>query len=263
MKRTIIYIFILLGIVAPTISAKTTARLIEQADSAYTTDDFATAAQLYTQAIDSIGSSTALYYNLGNAYYRMGHLGKAIVNYERALRLDPTNQDARDNLEFVNAKITDKIGDNGTFISNTIDNIVSSAHPNTWSMIALISFILMLGGAVVYIFMENIAIRKIGFFGGIVLLIISIITNIFAITGTNKAKSHTSAIVIEPSTILSTSPRQPKDRNEEAFLLHEGTKVEILDSVTVPADTAGRKWYDVSIDNSHRAWISSTAIEKI
>ncbi|MDE6305037.1 MAG: tetratricopeptide repeat protein [Muribaculaceae bacterium] len=262
MKRHIIYILAILGLIVPAADCQA-AGIIEQADSAYTADDFATAARLYTEAIDSIGSSATLYYNLGNAYYRMGNLGKAIVNYERSLRLDPTNQDARENLAFVNARITDQIGDSGTFLSNTVDNIVASAHPDTWGLIALSSFILMLGAIALYVFASNVAIRKTGFFGGLILLAVTIIANILAFRGAGKAQSHTTAIVIEPSTILSTSPRQPKDRSEEAFLLHEGTKVEILDSVAVPADTTGRKWYDVSVDNSHRAWISSDAIEKI
>ena len=143
MKRHIIYILAILGFIVPSADCRAT-DIIEQADSAYTADDFATAARLYTEAIDSIGSSATLYYNLGNAYYRMGNLGKAIVNYERSLRLDPTNQDARENLAFVNARITDQIGDSGTFLSNTVDNIVASAHPDTWGLIALSSFILML-----------------------------------------------------------------------------------------------------------------------
>ena len=65
------------------------------------------------------------------------------------------------------------------------------------------------------------------------------------------------------SDILSTSPREPKDRSEEAMLLHEGTRVRILDSVAAPGDTTGLKWYDVSIDNHHRAWIKSTDVEII
>lgn len=262
MKRHIIYILAIIGMIAPALTCKG-ADIIEQADSAYTADDFTTAARLYNEAIDSLGSSSMLFYNLGNAYYRMGNLGKAIVSYERSLRLDPTNRDARENLAFVNAKITDQIGDSGTFISNTFDKVVSAAHPDTWGYIALGAFILMLGAIALYVFASNVTVRKIGFFGAFILLLVTAATNLLASRGAGKAQSHTTAIVIEPSTILSTSPRQPKDRSEEAFLLHEGTKVEILDSVAVPADTAGRKWYDVSVDNTHRAWIASDAIEKI
>lgn len=262
MKRHITYLSVVVSFVFAVFTCNA-ASVIEQADSAYMADDFATAARLYNEAIDTEGSSSMLFYNLGNAYYRMGNLGKAIVNYERSLRLDPTNRDARENLAFVNSKITDQIGDSGTFISNTIDTVVAAAHPDTWGYIGIASFVLMLGAIALYVFAGNVAVRKVGFFGAFILLIVTVAANILAVKGADKAQSHTTAIVIEPSAILSTSPRQPKDRSEEAFLLHEGTKVQILDSVAMPADTTGRKWYDVSVDNTHRAWISSEAIEKI
>ncbi|MDE5979645.1 MAG: tetratricopeptide repeat protein, partial [Muribaculaceae bacterium] len=90
--------------------------LAQQADSAYSADNFVMAEALYLKALEAGGSSSTLFYNLGNAYYRQGNLGKAIVNYERALKLDPTNADARANLEFVNSKITDKQIDSGSYM---------------------------------------------------------------------------------------------------------------------------------------------------
>lgn len=260
MRHNIILI-ILTALIAPVSSHA--ASIIEQADSAYVNDDFNTAARLYTEAIDSLGSSPELYFNLGNAYYRLGKNGMAIANYERALRLDPTNKDARENLEFVNTKITDRVGDSGTFISNSYNRIVSMAHPDTWALIGLSTFIVMLACVALYVFSSNIVLRKTGFFGGFILLMICVATNILAYSGSVKARTHTTAVVTEPSTILSTSPRTPKDRSEEAFLLHEGTKVEILDSVSTASDDNGTKWYEVSVDNTHRAWISSNDIEKI
>ena len=66
----------------------------------------------------------------------MGELGKAILSYERALRLDPTFDDARNNLEFVNSKITDRAGATGTFMGNALDSVANSAKSNTWSWLA-------------------------------------------------------------------------------------------------------------------------------
>lgn len=237
--------------------------LSEQADSAYMRDDFATAAALYQQIITEEGTSSDLYYNLGNAYYRQGMLGKAIVYYERALKLNPTNKEALSNLAFVNSKITDIPGDKGTFISNTFNNIASKLHSNTWATIAIVSFIMLLVGIAMYVFSSNIAIRKSGFFGALILLVATIITNVFAYMSALRSTSDNEAIIITPSTLLSTSPREPKDRSEEAMLLHEGTKVEILDSVKNGIDSSAIIWYDVQVDNTHRAWIKSSAVEKI
>ena len=99
--RTIIY-SILLGISTLVADASD---LTAKADSAYMNDQFAEAARLYLEAAEQEGTSSDLYYNIGNSYYRQNKLGEAILYYERAIRLDPLNKDARTNLEFVNTRI--------------------------------------------------------------------------------------------------------------------------------------------------------------
>ena len=234
---------------------------VAEADSAYVQDDFARAAALYQQAIDSLGPSAERYYNLGNSYYRTGKLGQAIISYERALRMDPSNQDIKDNLEYVNTKITDKPSVNESLVSEAMDTASQSLHPNSWAWIALATFILALAGVCLYFFVDSVKLRKLGFFGAGVLLILCILANIFAYRGARKATATNTAVIVTPSVILSTTPRQPKDRTEEAMLLHEGTKVEILDSISGQKEK--EMWYDVKVDDTHRAWISSEAIEII
>lgn len=235
------------------------ANIIAEADSAYMADDFLNAASLYDSAIDSLGPSADRYYNLGNAYYRAGLPGMAIVSYERALRLDPTNSDIKENLEFVNSKTVDRIESASGLISGATDRLASGMHPNVWALIGLGAFIMALGGVCVYFFCSGVTLRKVGFFGAGVLVIVCVLANVLAVRATRLASASDSAIVISPSVILSTTPRTPKDRTEEALLLHEGTKVTLLDSIAGPDKT----WYDVRVDNEHRAWIPADAIEII
>lgn len=249
---------LLVGIFISSLSVRAS---VADADSAYMADDFLTAASLYQEAIDSLGPSAERYYNLGNAYYRAGLNGMAIVSYERALRLDPSNADAKDNLEFVNSKITDRAASTGSLFGSAADKVASAVHPNVWAWIALGCFILALVGVCVYFLADAVILRKTGFFGGGLLLILAIAGNFLAWRGTRAAVGTDSAVVVSPSVILSTTPRQPKDRTEEAMLLHEGTKLEILDSI--PGTGKDRMWYDVKVDNAHRAWISSAAVEII
>ena len=122
---------------------------------------------------------------------------------------------------------------------------------------------LTLIGVLAYIFSNIIVVRKIGFFGGFVTLIATGIFIFFAYRSAAIAVADDAAIITVPSTILSTSPRVPKDRNQEAMLLHEGTKVMILDSVKSTTDSVNSLWYDVAVDNNHRAWINAAAVEKI
>lgn len=252
-----IYLTLILLFITMSVSANS---LSEQADSAYTEDNFVEAINLYNEIIKEEGASSILYYNLGNSYYRIGQLGKAIVCYERSIILNPNNEEARINLDFVRNQITDRPGDNGTWISNTLNKLITSTHANTWAISALLSFILLLSAIIIYIYSSKVSFRKLGFFSALIFLVISIVCNVFAFKAAVIANTHNMAIIIEPSTILSTSPRIPKDRTEEALLLHEGTKIEILDSIS---NSDFDKWYDVKIDNTHRAWINSNAIEII
>lgn len=235
----------------------------QRADSAYNAEQYPDAINLYLEAIKTDGTSSTLYYNLGNAYYRNGDIAKAIISYERALRLNPTNGDAKANLEFVNSKIVDKKGETGTFFSNLMDSFSGIAHSNTWAWIALVFFVITIAAAALYMFTSAIMLRKVGFFGGIVSLLVTVITIILSICAKNIAQNKESAVVTAPSTILSTSPRTPKNRTEEAMLLHEGTKVQILDSVSAKVDSVAVMWYDVQVDNNHRAWIKSSDVEII
>lgn len=237
--------------------------LAERADSAYTADRFADAVELYSRAIAEEGPTATLYYNLGNAYYRLDQPGKAIVAYERALRIDPSMADARANLEFVNSRITDRPGERGSFLSRMADRTASLTAANSWAWIAFGLFMLTAGAVVLYMLGPTVMMRKAGFFGGILCLAAFLLTLLIALRAASIASDRDTAIVIAPSTILSTSPREPKDRSEEAMLLHEGTRINILDSIAAPADTTGLKWYDAAIDNTHRAWIRSTDVERI
>lgn len=237
--------------------------LSQRADSAYTADNYAEAAELYLKAAETEGTSSSLFYNIGNTYYRLGQPGKSILYYERALKLDPTNRDARANLDFVNSRIIDQPGDRGSVMSKIVDDSVSMAHSNTWSMMALGGFIILLGAIAIYVFSSNVTVRKISFFGGLVILVCTITLAILAIIAADKAVSSDRAVVTAPSTQLSTSPRVPKDKSEQALILHEGTLVVIVDSVATPSDSINPMWLDVKIDNNTRAWISKNDVEII
>lgn len=234
--------------------------LAQRGDSAYSADNFTEAESLYLQALKKDGSSSQLFYNLGNAYYRQGNLGKAIVNYQRALKLDPTNTDARANLEFVNSRIADKQIDSGSYLDSVWEGTVGFFHPDTWAWIALILFAVFLGALAVYIFSSAIAVKKASFFGGFIIFLVTVGAVIVAFAAANRVNSDNYAIILPPASQLSTSPREARSQSEQAFLLHEGTKVEIIDSV---ASGAGGTWYEVLVGRGERAWVKASEVERI
>lgn len=261
MDRIYLYILVALSFLLPiNVSAQT---LAQQGDSAYNSREFNEALKLYTQALNTDGSSATLYYNLGNTYYRMGKLGKAVVSYERALALDPSLTDARTNLDFVNTKIQDKPEDDSSFLDNVHSSVVSWMTPDAWAWTAFAFFILILGFAAVYIFTDSISLRKVGFFGSIILFCVWAYLLLCAWTASRGIATHDIAVIVAPTANLTTSPGAP-GTNDKVIPVHEGTRVQIIDSISLPTAAAGQQmWYDVKVNNSTRAWVSSADVEKI
>lgn len=245
---------------APVTDSATTVDYAAMGDSAYSADNFALAEKNYLQAIKVSGTSSVLFYNLGNAYYRQGNLGKALVNYERALKLDPTNSDARDNLTFVKSKITDRQIDDEPWMTSVWNSIVCLLKADTWAWISVVLFALFLAGIATYLFSSVVTVKKISFFGGIIVFLICGVSIVISFAAANRVENDSYAIILPPSAQLSTIPREARTRSEEAFLLHEGTKVEIVDSVSTSADG---KWYEVRIGANDRAWIKASEVERI
>lgn len=234
----------------------------QQADSAYNKEDYKQAIELYTEALGQTGRNANIYFNLGNAWYREGNIGQAVINYERALRVDPTFDEARTNLDFVRSKLEDKPEDNISLLQRSHSQVVKSMTANGWAWTALVAFLFVLGFTATYVFSSNVTLRKTGFFGGIVMLVITIYFVIVAYDATKRIDDNSQAIVTVPSTLLNSVPRQPK-QTDKVVPLHEGTKVEIIDSVATPDDPVSPRWYNVRVNGSSSAWLRATDVTRI
>lgn len=235
----------------------------QQADEAYNKEDYVNAIELYTRSIAQEGVSADVYYNLGNAHYRNNHLGQAVLNYERALRIDPTHDDARTNLQFVRTHIQDRPEDDTAFFASVHRAIVNAATPNAWAWIAFAIFLLFIAAVASYIFAPGIALRKTGFFGGIVLLFLFAYILFVAWSASSRAASHEEAVVITPSTQLTSAPMGGRNATDKVVTIHEGTLVEIIDSVATPEDPSSPIWYNVKINNATKAWLRGSDVERI
>jgi len=253
-----VLILILAWCLAPVASAS----LAASADSAYSADDFPRAIDLYSRALAQDGPSPDLYYNLGNAYYRNGNLGRAIVAYNRCLRIDPANPDARANLAFVNSRIQDLPEDDSSFLTRLHTSIVTACRANAWAWTALGVFALTLAAVAIYVFGRGVLLRKVGFFGAFVLAAVCGYFIMVAADAASRLHDHSHAVVTVPTTFLNSIPRQPK-QTDKVVPLHEGTKVQIIDSVPTPDDPVSPRWYNVKINNSTLAWLRGTDVERI
>ena len=252
------FIIILLTVMAlPIVAANAN---IDRANQAYKQELYNEALKLYLQEARETGVSSSLYCNIGDTYYRLKDNVHAVLYYERALLLDPSNSDARFNLEFVRGKmqLPDDAGD--SWFSNWVDQTVSRLSSNAWAVIAIITFLLFLAGVAAYLFLDHVLMRKIGFFGGAFLIVASVLANLAAFHVYHKATDASGAIIMPEKVTLSTAPREPRNKQEEAFDLMQGTRVEIVDSI---ADKASGKWLQVATAGGHKAWLNARDVEII
>ncbi|MDD5839710.1 MAG: tetratricopeptide repeat protein [Bacteroidales bacterium] len=263
MKTPFKTIIATLALLILTLPASFAATAVQQADSAYNKKNFQDALYYYQAAAEKDGVSSDLYYNMGNTYYRLGDLGHAVLNYRRALALDPSNEEARLNLEFVRTKITDKPEDDSTFLRNVHLKIVSWMSPDAWAWTSMGVFALMIGLIAIYLFAPSVNARKVGFFGAFVILFIFIYTLYVAWSSANAYNGNGRAVVTAPVTNLRSTPASSNSSADKVVPIHEGTELIILDSLATPDDPKVPLWYDVKINNTSRAWLPAADVEKV
>lgn len=259
MKRFLIYIICVLA----SLVAATAQNIAQQADSAYTGEDYRTAIRLYSRIIEENGPSAQIYYNLGNSYYRINDIAKSVLCYQRALNIDPSYRDARVNLKFVKSRIADLPEDDSSFLGNLHDSVIAAMSPNAWAWTALLLFLMLLACIGLYLFTDNIRLRKTGFFGGLVILVLSIYTSTVAYGSASGATRHDQAVISPPTATLRTEPGSAVNDKNRMISLPAGTIVIITDSITMPGETAAPKWYNVKINNSTSAWVNAADVERI
>ena len=224
-----------------------------EADSAYARGEFQQAIKDY-EALLKQGASADLYYNLGNAYYRTENITRAVLNYERALLLSPGDRDIRFNLQIAQSKTIDKIvPESEMFFFTWYKTLVNLMSVDGWARTSLVSLALVIILLLVYLFSDRIWLRKIGFFGGVVLLLLFVMSNVFAWQQKQNLLFRKGAIVITPSVTVKSTPA---NNGTDLFVLHEGTKVMITDS-------SMKGWKEIRIADGKEGWIESSQLEEI
>lgn len=195
-----------------------------------------------------------LYYNIGNAYFKSGDIAHAILNYERALKLDPSYSDARFNLEFANAQIQDRIEVVPEFFLEAWGRKACWLLPsNVWAILFIVGLAITLALALVFVLGRTPGNRKIGFFAGILVFLLSLVALDFSFWQRTDYRSADKAIVTRAVSSVKSSPSG--DTSTDLFILHEGTKVTILDSVG--------EWLNIELSDGRQGWLRSSELEVI
>lgn len=221
---------------------------------AYTSGDYASALKDWEDVRATGLMSKELYYNLGNAYFKSGEIAPAILWYERALRLDPSDKDIRYNLDYARALTQDRIEEVPEIFFEQWGHAMCYLLPsNVWAVIGLMSFALLVACVLLFLLGSTTGRRKTGFFVGIAFLLLSFLGWDFAQWQRTEALRQDQAVVMRPVTSVKSSPSA--DASKDLFILHEGTKVRILDNVG--------NFTQIEIADGRQGWMPAADLEVI
>lgn len=227
--------------------------MLSKANKAYGTGSYAEAAELYQKIAETGLEAPELYYNLGNSYFKLHDYAHAILWYERAKRLDPSSEDIDFNLNVANTKISDKIEPlPEMFYKRWFSSIIQLLSVDSWAKLSIVFLIAGLGGFVLFLVSRVLILRKTGFWFGAVLIAFCLVFFGLSWIGNRQLTSTSYAIVFAPTITVKSSP---DEKSTDLFVIHEGTKVILLDNIS--------GWYEIKIANGSVGWLPMSALEKI
>ncbi len=227
--------------------------LFLSANTLYQDGKYEEALKTYGEILNLGAESADLYYNMGNAAFRSNNIGYAVLYYEKALKVDPGHEDARNNLEYISAYRVDTFDPvPELFIRSWARALVNGLPEKTWSILAILLFVTVLLNLLVYIFSNRMGLKKAGFFAALTGILLFTVTFTSAISRHRKMVHPEAGVIVTPSVIVRSSP---SETGTELFVLHEGTKVKVNEEVG--------GWQNIRIVDGREGWIESDDFESI
>lgn len=227
--------------------------LIQAANNAYNEGLYDSALITYQKVLDEGLESGELYYNMGNAYYKNNDIASAILYYEKAKKLLPTDESIDYNLNIVNSMIVDKIDKvPELFYKKWWNFFYNIINPDAWAVFALVSFSLLVITIGLFIITRRRSYRKLSFYIAVLLIIITTASATLAYQKYYYNLEHKEAIVFDLSITVKSSPTQ---NAVDLFVIHEGTKVRIIDKIN--------NWVEIKIKNGSIGWLPEESIKEI
>lgn len=225
----------------------------EMGNKAYMEGAYDKAIEEYCAILEGGEYSLELYYNLANAYFKMENIGKAILYYNKALRIAPSQEDVLHNLAIAETRTKDKITAVPEFFLHRWMRVVrNSVSCNAWGALSALFFALILTFVLLFLLASRLGVRKAGFYGALFSLLLFVATTAFAISSRNDILTKDEAVVMSSAISVKSSP----DRSAtDLFVLHEGTKLRIVAEFD--------EWIEVVIADGKKGWTERKNIETI
>lgn len=254
MKKIINFVLVvLLNLIVLSGLAYSPDSLLAIGNRAYNEGMYDSALLVYSQVDAQKLQSAQLYYNMGNAYFKNNDIPSSILYFEKARKLDPADANIEYNLNVANSMIVDKIQPvPELFYKDWWNFFYHLFNADTWTVIALALLALVLLMITWFILTRSRTSKKISFYLGLVLLFITVTAFGLASQKYYYSKEHKEAIVFTPSITVKSSPTVTA---VDLFVIHEGTKVRLLDAVS--------GWVEIKIPDGSIGWLPVGSIKEI
>lgn len=248
--KKVLYIFIILFSLG-TFSQNES--VFQEANTLYNDGKYQDAIDKYESIIKSGQHSAELYFNLGNANYKLNKIAPSIFYYEKALRLDPKDKEILNNLAFAQNMTIDAIEQVPEVgMSKFMNKVINIFGFDLWAKLSIIFMLLFAGLFILYYFSYTTQKKRLAFITSNAALFLMLISLAFAFQKYNLAQKDKPAIVFSQEAEVKSEPNL---RSTEVFRLHEGTKVQILDTVN--------NWKKIKLADGKTGWIPSDEIKAL
>jgi len=248
-------LYILIAFVIPSIcfGADNVQSLFASGNASYNKGQYKEALAAYKKVFDSGYESAALYFNMGNASYKTDDLPSALLYYGKAHKLSPGDEDINFNIRFVNQKTTDKIDEAPEFfVAKWWRGFILALSANVLGWLSILLVLLASGILILYFFTGSVAIKKTSFYGALILFALGAFAIFIAGMQVRYFNGHREAIIFNPSVTVKSGP---VEKAGALFVIHDGTKVDVLD------DSNG--WLKIKLANGSEGWIKAADAKEI
>ena len=221
-------------------------------NEAYKNGDYEQALEYFLGA-EEHSQGFAINYNLANTYFKLNFIPESILHYERALKYDPANEDVIYNLRLANDLIVDRIANlPKSKLNRWWRAFRFGMGPDGWGLIALVLAIVSALGGLLFFYSNRGELKRLGFFGGILLFIFMILAISLAQSAYSYRDTNTSAVVFSDKVDVKSEPR---GESINVFVLHSGTKVQLIQTQD--------EWLEIEIGSGNRGWLKAEEIKEI
>lgn len=235
------------------VSAQSPEAMLMRGNEFYKAKNYNKAIEIYEGLIEQGFESSVLFYNTGNAYYRTGKLGFAILYYEKALKLSPSDEDIKHNLALANLQTADRIETLPKFfLFQWWEALLGLFSVSGWTYVSYIFYIIVLASVVLYFFVRRTDWQKKSVYAFLVSIVLLFLSISILIVKLNREENVKHGVIVEN---IVTAKSSPDNRSNDAFVIHEGLKVKVEDKVD--------NWLKIRLDDGKIGWLTQNTIKII